>query len=667
MVRKGLSREERQISRRKLLAAVGSAGLLAGCAGGDGASTDASDGSGGGQGGTEGSQDGSNHLREGADGSTHPILTPPPEGEPKDDTLTTTGIGGSPTGYQFNPWALGQGEHSWHLNRLVMWEQFANYDEAGDRFVNLLADEWEWDGEPGIGDFVIHLPDERAWSNGDDLTAEDVQIQFEIEKHLGPAGLGSTDIWSFIDSISADNDKTARFKLAGEYNPFIIEVAVLTRSTVAPRALYGDFYERLRDASDDETDSIIEEIVNFSVGPASDEGQEVVTHTAWKFSEATGQRLTMELRESGHELLDQYNFPSLEYVPMAQNPSMQALLSDELDLIMRWSTGDDEFFNNVPDHTDVWHFQEGRGEGVLFNFGEDSPFGRGNRKVRQAIAHVIDPEPVTVNSGSYRIPITDEEYAGGHITTGLSRPDFQKIRDFAEKNFIDYSSDERATELLEEAGFSKENGVWLDPDGSPFEPVGITDSGHPDWVAVGETITRQLQDFGIQAEQQPLESTQYENRFDSGDFQMVFGAETAREGRYPGAYFDYEMNWRTFGTPTGGGNPTGTLYPANDPVKIPPVGEPDAEPSEEVVPNEVLNELLHATEEEKIRDLTIQLAWIQNYDLQMIDLMDASQHAAITRDDWIWPPVDHMWGDQRAAQNIIYHCIRGGDVQAKTR
>jgi peptide/nickel transport system substrate-binding protein len=287
--------------------------------------------------------------------------------------------------------------------------------------------------------------------------------------------------------------------------------------------------------------------------------------------------------------------------------------------------------------------------------------------VRQAIAHIVDPAPITENSGSYRIPITDDAYAGAHIITGLSPNEFQKIRDVAEESFIDYSSEERAAELLEEAGFSQEDGTWIKPDGSPFEPTGISDSGHPDWVAVGETVASQLQDFGIQAEQQPLESTQFENRFSGGDFEMVFGAETAREGRFPGAYFDYELNWRTFGTPVGGGDPTATLYPANDPVQIPPVGEPDAEPSVEVIPNELLNQLLRATDEEEIRDLTIQAAWLQNYDVQMIDLMDASQHAAITRDDWIWPPTDFMWGDQRAAQNIVYHSVRGGEVQAKTQ
>lgn len=147
---------------------------------------------------------------------------------------------------------------------------------------------------------------------------------------------------------------------------------------------------------------------------------------------------------------------------------------------------------------------------------------------------------------------------------------------------------------------------------------------------------------------------------------MVFGAETAADNRKPSPFFDYSQNWRAYGTERSGRS-QGTLYPANDPVKIPPVNKPNAKPTMEVVPNDILDEILTATSEEEAKEPVRKAAWLQNYDLQMIDLQNGAQHSYITRDDWTWPSDDQLWGKRRKAQNIVYHCIRMGEVQAKTK
>jgi peptide/nickel transport system substrate-binding protein len=64
---------------------------------------------------------------------------------------------------------------------------------------------------------------------------------------------------------------------------------------------------------------------------------------------------------------------------------------------------------------------------------------------------------------------------------------------------------ERATELLEEVGFEKNNGTW---EGEiEGESLDVTIFSPPFWTNMAQTVTNQLQQFGIQAELQTEDQT----------------------------------------------------------------------------------------------------------------------------------------------------------------
>jgi len=97
------------------------------------------------------------------------------------------------------------------------------------------------------------------------------------------------------------------------------------------------------------------------------------------------------------------------------------------------------------------------GYGVVFNH-DDPVFG--DRAVRQAIAYVINREELVANAGPRtKFPAS--------IPCGIAPKNIDQWLGDAKSNFNDYgvgeSDTESATEVLEEAGYSKSGDTWQTP------------------------------------------------------------------------------------------------------------------------------------------------------------------------------------------------------------
>ncbi|MFP3202320.1 MAG: ABC transporter substrate-binding protein [Sulfolobus sp.] len=75
---------------------------------------------------------------------------------------------------------------------------------------------------------------------------------------------------------------------------------------------------------------------------------------------------------------------------------------------------------------------------------------------------------------------------------------------------------QKATQLLEEAGLKEVNGQWYLPNGAPFTINIIAPSGYTDWVALSQEFATQLKAFGIYAQVFELSTSDFYSEFFSG-------------------------------------------------------------------------------------------------------------------------------------------------------
>ncbi len=117
-----------------------------------------------------------------------------------------------------------------------------------------------------------------------------------------------------------------------------------------------------------------------------------------------------------------------------------------------------------------------------------------DRVLRQAIAYAIDEQN-----------IVDLVFGGyGEVPTGFIYSESPNHN----PDLPDYSQDqEKASELLEDAGYSKENGYWHTPEG---EIITFPLTTIPGTLAdAGSMITTDLQDFGLDVTHEVIDSTTF--------------------------------------------------------------------------------------------------------------------------------------------------------------
>jgi peptide/nickel transport system substrate-binding protein len=89
-------------------------------------------------------------------------------------------------------------------------------------------------------DHTLRLPLQEGtkWSDGSDLTADDVVFTYELGK---TASVTFSTLWDYIDSVKAVDPRTVEFKLKTKpYNPRIVK-NFMTNTLIVPKAVFSKF------------------------------------------------------------------------------------------------------------------------------------------------------------------------------------------------------------------------------------------------------------------------------------------------------------------------------------------------------------------------------------------------------------------------------------------
>jgi peptide/nickel transport system substrate-binding protein len=180
------------------------------------------------------------------------------------------------------------------------------------------------------------------------------------------------------------------------------------------------------------------------------------------------------------------------------------------------------------------------GPALLFNLDKLPEFT--DKRARQALAYAVDrAQNGTVALGSSGIAV---QYMAGFsdvlVPNWLSSSDVQKLST--------YSLDQnKAAQLLQEAGWKKSGSSWTTPQGTPAQYELIFPAEYADWSASAQDLAEQLTAFGIQVTPRSVTFTQEPIDIDKGNFQL--GIQAWGNGSQPHPHFSFVQDLFTHNIP----------------------------------------------------------------------------------------------------------------------
>lgn len=592
------------VSRRELLrwSGVGGAAFLAGCGGG---STPTEDG---------GSSAGDGGSTSGGSGSTGSGGS---GGGPSGDSRLDVTISGSPADPSnihqnlLNPTA-GNDRSDMTIARYVAYDEL--HGEYGT-WRPLLLDENNLDGTTVTWKFRQGIP----FTNGEEVNAE----SFDIEATLRKAQ--DHPLFQLVSSTEVVDTYTYRFELEREVtsdfwnNPVHRNLA----GAFTPPEIYGEYKERLDDATtDSERNTVIEDFTTLRVDPGPDGGFPN-TSSPFAVAELTTQYEDYRIRED-HPDAELFNYDTVRLWYQDVSKQVEEFTNGNIDILNKsccgWWTAQDR--SNWPDEIDAYSWKRAKYNVIAFNLQHE---WFGNRKIRQAIAYILDREEMAIATWGPEIG------AQGYPERlhGLNSVTWENWQDeLSDISYIDYgvnSRPEEATSLLEEVGWSQQGGGWVDENGDPVTWSFIIQGGSAQ-QSFGDVAVSQLNEFGIETQGTRVDDVgSTTGDMIGGPNHMTTNAGGGRGSAAVIATMDDSWSGRE------GINPN-----ISDTVMIPmPIGDPNGT-EQEVDPDEWTQQLASTNRADQV-EATRMLTWMHNVYVPMLPTVSGYTSFYMWTDDWTIP------------------------------
>ena len=148
------------------------------------------------------------------------------------ETLFVAGFQWGPP-KSFNPLAA---DPDWPADRTdvqVIYETLLRFNLLDGSLAPGLAKELQ---QPDDQTMTLSLQDGTKWSDGSDLTADDVVFTFDLAKE---ASVAYSTMWQYVDSVTATDPRSVEFKLKSKpYNPIIVK-NFICNARIVPKAVFG--------------------------------------------------------------------------------------------------------------------------------------------------------------------------------------------------------------------------------------------------------------------------------------------------------------------------------------------------------------------------------------------------------------------------------------------
>ncbi|WP_087714287.1 ABC transporter substrate-binding protein [Natronolimnobius baerhuensis] len=510
--------------------------------------------------------------------------------------------------------------------------EMANFDPPGliydpllvhyhshDTFQGVIADNWEDEGDS----LLLELSDEWTWHNGDPVTtadiATDMDIRFRISDITSPDSPAST----YIEDYEIVDDYAIRYHLRDEFtmesvlaNELADDLIIINEDVGSPS--FGEWRDDLMDV-DADSDDATQLVSDFQEW--SPEIDDVVGNGPFELEEVTDTSFVGTVYDD-HPNADNIYFT--EYVIEHHEDQVLAFMEESVDAIGLNLPESPDVMEQLPAHHEINRDYDHLWS-ILFNFGDygwsDSPASdptnqpiTADENVRKAIACALDREQIWASVPQeyelYELPPTFLNQTA--VDEGLVDID----------GYDNYDVDlERATQLMEDAGYELDDGTWYDDDGEPAELELLAQSGTSVQVDALDSIQYQLNEFGFDANLNAVDEATYgESRF-NGDHDLLFDNHPVFS--IMGLTF-VDFVWEWF-------SQLNHADYENEEWDVPDeIGNPDASGTMSLnVMDEI--EQLHLTGEDEYLE---RLTWWYNQSLPMYGCVIAGDYGAIRSDEW---------------------------------
>jgi len=406
------------------------------------------------------------------------------------------GGGNSPDEVHFNRYNT---TNATQFSHFITYEPTTKWDYANAEFQNWAITDWELVDETT---FEFSIDTDITWSNGDNLTSQDVATQLRLERVTGSA------LWDFTESIELPDDSTVRLNMPDGGNPQLIKIFLNNKYL---HTKHSEFSKYLDAVGDNANTTLRQELQSLEI-------KDPVASGPFTVNNANGQRMILNRREDYHKS-ENVNFGQYEMRYIQGNQQVwQELLGSSIDTVYSLFTPP-RIVADFPSSIVETAIPAYWGYGLAPQHDHEHV---GKQSVRQAIMHVLNRPAVVQNAGprSKQTPEVPSCVASSQVDNWLgdSKSDFETYG-YSQENSEDNVNADKATQLLNEAGYSKDGGTWK-MDGSPVSLPVTVPAGWSDWVAATQTVVDQLNQFGFDANVDAQGGSFWSNT-GSGDFVLT--------------------------------------------------------------------------------------------------------------------------------------------------
>jgi len=475
------------------------------------------------------------------------------------------------------------------------------------------------DYRPGVID--VELQDDFYWWTDENFTAEDVMTTMELTNWMSYPGDG----FDTIVRSEQTGEYSFRLFLSDTFNRTVaLYDNVLSLGHWKNTSFWSDYIQRFEDASTDEEIADIQTEINN----AKFDDPDPHYLFPFKLQSTTESKYVLELRDdqdyTPHKVPN-INYDTIEAIVAGDGTRAEQAFANQETPLGGKIDGDYDF------STAIYENVESGGPGAyVFNCAKPPT---NSVHFRRAWAYMIPFEKHKTENA-----IVDE-YPTGLMSPSTEQGLFsQEFLDSLENYGLEESKVEEATAEMEAGGFSQDSdGNWLFKEGDRAGDPMSFDIPTYEWmsdIANNSTaFTNNMADFGIDVAVNVVDTGTLWGTNSSGEYDITLSYWGGR-GPFPSKVFG-----QTFAFDSGDGAQGYARFPET--WEGPPIGEPDADPTETYEVASTLDRIALTTDETTYNRLAKTLTWAYNQGLPKIGLMVKPDRQIVNTEEWDWPfPVE---------------------------
>lgn len=403
---------------------------------------------------------------------------------------------------------------------------------ATGEYQGMVAETFGWDED---GNYVVKMVEGYKWSDGSDMTADDLMATFNIFRLRGDA------VWSNLTGIEKVDDYTVKFIMDA---PSSLAERLILITNLRPASVYGEIANRAAELEPgDEWDALLNELTEYRPEVPVSGGPYTIDPAS-----ITEANMMLNLNSEG-------------FAGNIQNFDAVRMWNGETEVVTPLVANEELWYitHGIPPTTEEAFSAQGidivrsgmnSGPGIYVNY---RVYPLDKVEVRQAMAYAIDREQNGfVSLGESGVAV---EYMDG-MSDGLSEA---WLSDETLDSLNTYGYDPvKAEELLTGIGFSRNaDGIWVDDNGDTLSFELTYPQEYADWSAAAENAAQQLNDFGFDITLRGVQFQQHPQDIYEGNFELAvrnWGLGDPIPARsYLEAYNRYNGQGETAGEAGGGG------------------------------------------------------------------------------------------------------------------